>query len=122
MPEDDHPISSIPASNILKSVGLNVFSQEYCGQKAESQVQGMLKEDDICVGIPDLDNDGFMDIGESICSGDSGGPLICDVNGAATVMGVASGVWHPCGTRPTPSVYDWIAKDNWISETIAANP
>ncbi|CAG5081233.1 Oidioi.mRNA.OKI2018_I69.PAR.g9818.t1.cds [Oikopleura dioica] len=121
MPEDDHPVDSIPASTILKSVGLNVFSQEYCAQKAEFDLSTMLKSHDICVGIPDLDGDGEMETGESICMGDSGGPLICNVNGAATVMGVASGVWRPCGAKTLPSVYDWIAQDNWISQTIAAN-
>ena len=45
----------------------------------------------ICVGTPDNDDaDILTQPGNNMCTGDSGGPLICPVNGKATLVGVTS--------------------------------
>ena len=45
----------------------------------------------ICVGTPDNDDaDNLTQPGNNMCTGDSGGPLICPVNGKATLVGVTS--------------------------------
>ena len=49
-------------SNTLKSVGINVMSQEYCLTHAGFSLQS----DDICAGIPDLNGDGGTDGGKGL--------------------------------------------------------
>ena len=47
--------------------------------------------EEICVGTPDNeDADDLTQPGNNMCSGDSGGPLICPIDGKATLVGVTS--------------------------------
>ena len=45
---------------------------------------------EFCAGIADTDGDGQIDGGIDACSGDSGGPLICEENGKAVLVGITS--------------------------------
>jgi len=73
--------------DILQSTGINVLSQEYCIEKGNKD---FLELDDICAAVPDMDGDGDTDGGKDSCAGDSGGPLICPVDGKAMLIGVVS--------------------------------
>ena len=83
---DDDGEGSLP--NELMSVGTNIFSHEYCIEKT-SWVK--LWPDDICGGIPDSDDVRhewrMTEGGKGPCKGDSGGPLICPIEGKATLVG-----------------------------------
>ena len=94
------------------------MSQDYC--KAKSNIS-FLVADDICAGIPDLNDDGSTDGGKDSCQGDSGGPLICPINGRATLSGVVSR-GTGCAWQGFPGIYSsvFVAK-SWIQETIANN-
>ncbi|CBY34300.1 unnamed protein product [Oikopleura dioica] len=116
-----HLVTGGPSPDLLKSVGVNIFSQEYC---AANSVEEFPLPDDICAGIPDNNNNDLTDAGRDSCQGDSGGPLICDVNGAATLVGVVSRggpVKGGCALEGYPGLYTAVHTDNWIAETIAAN-
>ena len=94
------------------------MSQEYCINK--SFISSLLP-DDICAGIPDMDDDNVIDGGSDSCQGDSGGPLICPINGRATLSGVVSR-GNGCAWRGYPGLYSSVfsAKD-WIRTTIENN-
>jgi hypothetical protein len=105
-------------SDTLLSVGVNIFSQEYCIANTESNA---LLPDDICAGIPDGDGNNQADGGKDSCQGDSGGPLICPVDGKATLVGVVSR-GAGCADPNTAGIYSsthWA--NSWITTTIAAN-
>ena len=73
---------------MLKSAGVNVFGQDYCIE--HTSVDG-LNFDSICVGAPDNDDaDELTQGSNNMCPGDSGGPLICPINGKATLVGATS--------------------------------
>lgn len=57
---------------------------------------------------------GPINSGIDACGGDSGGPLVQGAGLAATVVGLVSWGWFPCGNGPSvavrvPSYLDWIA-------------
>ena len=70
--------------------------------------------DEMCGGLPDVDNNGWTDAGTDSCQGDSGGPLICNVGDRYQLTGIVS--WGSgCGREGFPGVYgrvhtylDWI--------------
>ncbi|CAG5104716.1 Oidioi.mRNA.OKI2018_I69.chr1.g1478.t1.cds [Oikopleura dioica] len=103
----------------LHSVGVNVFSAEYC--IANSPSIFFLEADDICAYKPDLNGDGMLDGGAAACNGDSGGPLICPTNGKATLVGLVSrGIG--CAWAGFPNKYtSTFVTSSWIQETVAAN-
>mgnify|MGYP000357823505 CR=1 FL=1 len=93
------------ATDQLNQGGLNILSNrynhEYCKEHVkqsgrEYRLYQKIQKDEICAGTPDRDGDGLVDYGVTACTGDSGGPLICDDNGTATLYGIIS--WgHICG-------------------------
>jgi len=101
----------------LLSIGVNVFSHQYCFDKTGHQAF----PDDICAGIPDNDGDGFADGGKDSCQGDSGGPLMCPINGKATLVAVVSR-GQGCADPGTSGIYSatFFVKQ-WIADTIASN-
>ena len=107
-----------PQNPDLHSVGVNVFSAEYC--IANNLAYSSLNADDICAYKPDLNGDGLVDAGASFCDGDSGGPLICPTDGKATLVGVVSrGI--ECTWEGYPNKYtSTFVTSNWIQETVAA--
>ena len=121
------------------------MNHEYCNAKSGyPQKSGPVRTYDICVGFPDEDGDGWTDglnnttwnfyddyetnlenlkDGFGACQGDSGGALVCNVDGVATVFGVSSRV-EGCGWKKYPSIFSAVAEagtDDWIAQTIASN-
>ena len=84
----------------LYELGINTYSDEYCENNSLCAQTGdcpFEKTDDVvCIGIPDEDGDGVDDMGKGACRGDSGGPLICDVNGKYVLTGLTSWAPRPC--------------------------
>ncbi|KAH3792167.1 hypothetical protein DPMN_145658 [Dreissena polymorpha] len=65
---------------------------------------------------------GYMEGGINACSPDSGGSLVCRVEGLYYVMGVSS--WgRRCALLDYPGVYAKVAAfQSWIETTIASYP
>ena len=107
-----------PVNPNLHSVGVNVFSNEYCVAKS---IYFWLQADDICAYTPDIDGNGKVDGGAAACNGDSGGPLICPTDGKATLVGLVSrGIG--CAWAGFPNLYtSTFTTASWIQETVAAN-
>ena len=109
-------------SNELKSVGVNIFSDEYCA--AHHFYGGFLaytNPDEICAGLPDSDDaDNLSDGGKGACKGDSGGPLVCDRDGVLTLAGIVSyNRGFGCAEEGRPGMYgDVFEYNDWIRETI----
>ena len=81
---------------------MNTFSKDYCA--AYSYYRHMLAPDEQCAGVPDMDGNGWTEAGTDSCSGDSGGPLICDVDGKYVLTGIVS--WGSgCAEEGKPGVY-----------------
>merc|ERR1712176_1396557 len=112
-----------------KSAGVNVFSKAYCMAHTVKKFwhPDTYQPEEICVGTPDNDDaDDLTQPGNNMCKGDSGGPLICPVNGKATLVGVTSfysaavldpqnGITDACASPGAAHVYqstydykDWI--------------
>jgi len=99
----------------LQSVGVSIMDHNYCMDKSYSIDP---QEDDICATTWDKDADGFTDAGKDACQGDSGGALICNRDGFATVVGVVSR-GNGCAYKGEPGLYTstFVTKD-WIVETV----
>jgi len=78
----------------------------------------LIISDDICATTWDKNHDGFTDAGKDACQGDSGGALICNRDGFATVVGVVSR-GNGCAYKGEPGLYTstFVTKD-WIVETV----
>ena len=111
-------------SDVLMSVGVNVFSDEYCRQ--HSLYGNSIQDDELCAGLPATNLTSLNSLGNHIttggkdaCKGDSGGPLICEVDGHAVLTGVVS--WGvKCGLDGYPGIYAkvWHYK-KWIKNKIS---
>jgi len=99
----------------LQSVGVSIMDHNYCMDKSFSIDP---QEDDICATTWDKNHDGFTDSGKDACQGDSGGALICNRDGFATVVGVVSR-GNGCAYKGEPGLYTstFVTKD-WIVETV----
>ena len=107
-------------ADYLQSVGVNLFSKEYCDEFSKADFpEGIMHDVEICAGIPDNDKNGLMDMGKDGCSGDSGGPLTCVRNGQPVVVGLVSWGWE-CANEGEPGIYTNVFRFvDWIEETIA---
>ncbi|XP_054087057.1 trypsin-3-like [Zeugodacus cucurbitae] len=92
-----------PSPDLILHVDVNIFSAEYCNIRTWNFAFGMM-----CAGDED-------DYERDSCSGDSGGPLICDEK----VTGIVS-FGYGCGEPGHPGYYtnvtsyiDWIRKNGF---------
>lgn len=87
-------------ATVLQEAGVSIFSNEYCATHSHMEIAETQEEvtssaqlqvyNEFCAGIADRDGDGQIDGGIDACSGDSGGPLICEENGKAVLVGITS--------------------------------
>ena len=95
-------------SRRMKSIGLNLMSQNYCTAHSFWEVE----DGYLCGGLPPNDKTptmGWKHVtagGKEACHGDYGAPLICDINGKATLVGVHSfGDLTECGLDGRPAIH-----------------
>ena len=78
----------------------------------------MEKEYELCAYTPDRDRDGYLDPGVDSCTGDSGGPLICERNGKPELTGIIS-YGKKCGIQGYPGIYVNVFRmRDWIEEKV----
>jgi secreted trypsin-like serine protease len=99
---------------VLKEVEVPVISHRQC--------EAMLRQTRLG---PDFAlHPGFLcaggEEGKDACTGDGGGPLVCDVNGVWQLAGVVS--WGVgCGERDVPGVYAKVSQyDDWIQRHLGS--
>ena len=116
--------------DVLQETGINLMSKEFCndhsllsvlqldGYNADEAVATANYDIEFCGGNTDSNGDGFTDAGRDTCLGDSGGPLICSVDGKAVLTGVTS--WGlQCGLTGAPGLYANVFNQvGWIKEII----
>ncbi|KAL4666818.1 hypothetical protein H8959_005507 [Pygathrix nigripes] len=91
----------------LQCVDLRIISNDVCAQVHFQEVTEFM----LCAGS-------WMG-GKSTCSGDSGGPLICN----GVLQGITSWGSQPCALPQKPSLYTKVVHyRKWIKDTIMANP
>ncbi|XP_075393989.1 kallikrein-1-like [Tenrec ecaudatus] len=94
-------------SSELLCVDLKVFSNDVCAKVYPENI------------IPTMLCAGQLDGTRSTCSGDSGGPLICD----GIFQGITSWGPKPCAFIGSPGVFTRVFPFlDWIHDTMAANP
>uniref|UniRef100_A0A2K6KXX4 Kallikrein related peptidase 3 n=1 Tax=Rhinopithecus bieti TaxID=61621 RepID=A0A2K6KXX4_RHIBE len=111
-PGDDSSWGSIEPEEYLtpkklQCVDLRIISNDVCAQVHFQKVTEFM----LCAGS-------WMG-GKSTCSGDSGGPLICN----GVLQGITSWGSQPCALPQKPSLYTKVVHyRKWIKDTIMANP
>jgi len=109
-------------AQFLQQVAVNVFSDQYCQDKAtgDMQADGHTPGIMFCAGLPDRNNDGASDAGKDSCQGDSGGPFVCVQDDSPVLTGVVS--WgYGCANKGNPGVYATVsAYMDWIKEKTAS--
>ena len=105
----------------LKSVGVNIFSEDYVKEKTKKVLwtkNGIIFENELVAGLPDSDGDKYTDAGSDGCGGDSGGPLVCRKGDSLVMYGLTS--WGiSCGERGLPGVYAQVfSAMTWVQDTI----
>ena len=112
-------------SRRMKSIGLNLMSQKYCTAHSFWEVE----DGYMCSGLPPNDSTPFTTNGwkhvtaggKGTCIGDYGAPLICDIDGTATLIGVHSkGDLTECGLPGKPGINTFIDENvqEWIGHII----
>ena len=73
--------------------------------------QFILHDDELCAGLPHSSKQRKNSLqnfvtspGKDACKGDSGGPLICDINNRAVIVGIVSH-GRGCGEEGKPGIY-----------------
>ena len=121
-----HTFYAGQSSNTARSVGLNLFSREYCLKHSFYQDSNLfaLNEDAFCAGIPHNKETATNSAGYHVtqkgadsCKGDSGGPLICDINDRITFVGIVSKGYR-CNAEGWPGIYTNVqAFRPWLDES-----
>ena len=109
-------------SDQLQSIGVNLMSQGYCTDHSFWEVE----DGNICAGLPPNDltpMKGWKHVtagGKETCQGDFGSPLVCDIDGIATLIGINSdGDLNECGLPGKPAIHVGVLEINdWLTQII----
>ncbi|ESO09319.1 hypothetical protein HELRODRAFT_97488 [Helobdella robusta] len=102
---------SLTPPNSLHSAILPIINETECKRLYKDLFKLFVTEDSFCAGYATGEVD--------TCSGDSGGPLICNIDGVHTLMGVTSR-GNGCANKNSPGIYAKVANFiSWIEETIS---
>ncbi|XP_036382191.1 granzyme A-like [Megalops cyprinoides] len=95
-------------SDVLRSANVTVIDRLLCNSKMYYNMTPVITQDMLCVGSVDKAR-------SDSCSGDSGGPLLCQ----GIFRGVTS-FGKGCGIKTKPGVYTALSKKHieWIQKTI----
>ena len=112
-------------SNEMQSIGLNLMSKSYCTDHSFWEVE----DEYICGGLPPNSTTpmkGWKHVtagGKETCHGDYGAPLVCDIDGTATLIGINSiGDLSECGLEGKPAIHVNVRSiTHWISHIIATH-
>jgi len=125
-----HPKNMFSVSKKLLEAPVDVMSAEYCGKHSGYTIgPGYFDGSDnpnafevdypreFCAGTLDRDGNGKTDADRDACMGDSGGPLICAVDGKPLLYGVVAR-GESCGLANFPGIYvSTVAFREWITQT-----
>ena len=106
----------------IRSIGINLMSKEYCSDHSFWEVE----DGYLCGGAPPNDSTpmkGWKHVtagGKGTCQGDFGSPLVCDIDGVATLIGINSdGDLAECGLAGKPAIHVSVdGLSDWLSEII----
>ncbi|CAH1154506.1 unnamed protein product [Phaedon cochleariae] len=107
------PLNSTSYSSVLKSAAVPVISLDTCRRKSVyGGQQQQILDSMLCAG--------YLKGGIDACIGDSGGPLMCDIEGNLELAGIIS--WgEGCAKKNRPGIYTRISSFlPWIND-VAAN-
>ncbi|KAL0964838.1 hypothetical protein UPYG_G00329690 [Umbra pygmaea] len=93
-------------SQYLRQAKVELLAHDICSDK--EYYGNMITENMFCAGKPDWSQDA--------CKGDSGGPMVCEVDNRISLFGIVS--WgEGCSRAFRPGVYTTVTKYNrWIEE------
>ena len=92
-------------STTLKAAGLNFMKRDYC-LKHSNYEDDDVASDHFCAAKKPATDETLTAAGGAGCKGDDGGPLICDVFGQATLVGIQDGFDSTnCGSKGYPNKY-----------------
>ena len=92
----------------IREAEVSMFSDLQCGSKLGF---GFRSQKDTLVCAGDEKDKGEVDI----CYGDSGGPLMCAVDGQPVVVGVTSWVLNACATPGEPGAFAEVSASQHLS-------
>ena len=110
-----HKFLGGPYTNELQYVRVPAITTTQC-KEAYPDGSGAhdITDSMFCAGYPGVG-------GKDACSGDSGGPFVCNVNNKAVIAGIVS--WGKgCAEAKYPGVYARVTKIlDWIKDNMVAN-
>ena len=107
----------------LNELGLNVIGRDYCTAYSQQGFLDGAGPNDFCAGNPVVENGQFVS-NQPVACDDTGVPLICDVNGFATIVGIQRGIAQCNLSSGMSNIMTRIGDiDNysWITNTIFDN-
>ena len=107
----------------LESIGVNLLDKLFCQMRSYWL---NLYDNEICAVSPptettSINGYGYHVVsgGKDTCSGDNGSPLLCDINGDITLVGVNSRGFDECGTEGYPAIHVSMNSINsWVDDVI----
>ena len=110
------------ASN-LESIGVNLLDKLTCQMRS---YWSNLYENEICAvsaptEITGVNGYGYHVVagGKETCAGDNGSPLLCDINGDITLVGVNSRGYGECGAEGYPAIHlSMNSINSWVDDVI----